>query len=91
MSGVNEIRSSFLDYFARNGHEPVASSPLVEGEPHGARAAGSEGTHGAIAPENELLGGWDSRDGRHRHTLFAVARPTPWKSKAVAVTPEPAT
>ncbi len=29
MSGVNEIRSSFLDYFAQNGHEAVASSPLV--------------------------------------------------------------
>src|SRR6201746_2074442 len=29
MSGVNEIRSTFLDYFAKNGHEPVASSPLV--------------------------------------------------------------
>jgi len=29
MSGVNEIRSAFLDYFSRNGHEPVASSPLV--------------------------------------------------------------
>jgi alanyl-tRNA synthetase len=29
MSGVNEIRSAFLDYFARNGHEAVASSPLV--------------------------------------------------------------
>ncbi|BBE70448.1 alanine--tRNA ligase [Oharaeibacter diazotrophicus] len=29
MSGVNEIRSTFIDYFARNGHEPVASSPLV--------------------------------------------------------------
>jgi len=29
MSGVNEIRSSFLDYFAKNGHEVVASSPLV--------------------------------------------------------------
>ena len=29
MSGVNEIRSVFLDYFARNGHEIVASSPLV--------------------------------------------------------------
>jgi alanyl-tRNA synthetase len=29
MSGVNEIRSAFLDYFRRNGHEPVASSPLV--------------------------------------------------------------
>ncbi|RYD29666.1 MAG: alanine--tRNA ligase, partial [Sphingomonadales bacterium] len=29
MSGVNEIRSAFLDYFARNGHEKVASSPLV--------------------------------------------------------------
>ena len=29
MSGVNEIRSSFLDYFARNGHEVVPSSPLV--------------------------------------------------------------
>ncbi|MEA2965866.1 MAG: alanyl-tRNA synthetase, partial [Alphaproteobacteria bacterium] len=29
MSGVNDIRSSFLDYFARNGHEVVPSSPLV--------------------------------------------------------------
>ncbi|WP_420409683.1 alanine--tRNA ligase [Hoeflea sp.] len=29
MSGVNEIRSAFLDYFKRNGHEVVASSPLV--------------------------------------------------------------
>jgi alanyl-tRNA synthetase len=29
MSGVNEIRSSFLDYFAGNGHEIVPSSPLV--------------------------------------------------------------
>ena len=29
MSGVNEIRSTFLDYFGRNGHEIVASSPLV--------------------------------------------------------------
>src|SRR6476469_6525315 len=29
MSGVNEIRSSFLDYFARTGHEIVPSSPLV--------------------------------------------------------------
>jgi alanyl-tRNA synthetase len=29
MSGVNEIRSTFLDFFARNGHEPVSSSPLV--------------------------------------------------------------
>jgi alanyl-tRNA synthetase len=29
MSGVHQIRSAFLDYFARNGHEKVASSPLV--------------------------------------------------------------
>jgi alanyl-tRNA synthetase len=29
MSGVNEIRSTFLDYFVRNGHEAVPSSPLV--------------------------------------------------------------
>jgi len=29
MSGVNEIRSTFLDYFKKNGHEVVASSPLV--------------------------------------------------------------
>src|SRR3977135_3705429 len=29
MSGVNDIRSSFLDYFAKNGHQVVASSPLV--------------------------------------------------------------
>ncbi len=29
MTGVNEIRSAFLNYFAKNGHEQVASSPLV--------------------------------------------------------------
>ncbi|MBS7545034.1 alanine--tRNA ligase [Ancylobacter oerskovii] len=29
MSGVNEIRSTFLDYFAKNGHQVVESSPLV--------------------------------------------------------------
>ncbi|MGJ0391661.1 MAG: alanine--tRNA ligase [Methylocystis sp.] len=29
MSSVNHIRSTFLDYFVRNGHEKVASSPLV--------------------------------------------------------------
>ncbi|MCG6857280.1 MAG: alanine--tRNA ligase [Salaquimonas sp.] len=29
MNSVNDIRKSFLDYFARNGHEVVASSPLV--------------------------------------------------------------
>jgi alanyl-tRNA synthetase len=29
MTGVNEIRTAFLDYFKRNGHEVVASSPLV--------------------------------------------------------------
>ncbi|MGQ7791900.1 alanine--tRNA ligase [Faunimonas sp. B44] len=29
MSSVNDIRSAFLNYFARDGHEPVASSPLV--------------------------------------------------------------
>jgi alanyl-tRNA synthetase len=29
MSGVNDIRKSFLDFFARNGHQVVASSALV--------------------------------------------------------------
>ncbi|MCJ8052053.1 alanine--tRNA ligase [Shinella curvata] len=29
MSGVNEIRSTFLDYFRKNEHEVVSSSPLV--------------------------------------------------------------
>ncbi|MDA9405540.1 alanine--tRNA ligase [Bradyrhizobium sp. CCBAU 45384] len=29
MSGVNEIRSTFLNFFAENGHEIVSSSPLV--------------------------------------------------------------
>ncbi len=29
MTGVNEIRTAFLDYFKRNGHEVVPSSPLV--------------------------------------------------------------
>ena len=29
MSGVNDIRSAFLGYFANNGHEIVPSSPLV--------------------------------------------------------------
>jgi alanyl-tRNA synthetase len=29
MSGVNEIRSTFLEFFRENGHEVVPSSPLV--------------------------------------------------------------
>jgi len=29
MGSTNDIRATFLDYFARNGHERVASSPLV--------------------------------------------------------------
>ncbi|MFA7432275.1 MAG: alanine--tRNA ligase [Gemmobacter sp.] len=29
MPSLNDIRSTFLDYFARNGHEVVESSPLV--------------------------------------------------------------
>ena len=29
MASVNEIRSTFLNYFAKNGHEVVDSSPLV--------------------------------------------------------------
>ena len=29
MSGVNEIRSTFLDFFQKNGHQVVESSPLV--------------------------------------------------------------
>ena len=29
MSGVNEIRSAFLNYFAKNDHAIVPSSPLV--------------------------------------------------------------
>ena len=29
MSGVNEIRSTFIDYFVKEGHAAVASSPLV--------------------------------------------------------------
>src|SRR6187401_1163552 len=29
MSGVNDIRKGFIDFFVRNGHTAVASSPLV--------------------------------------------------------------
>ena len=29
MPSLNEIRSTFLDFYARNGHRKVASSPLV--------------------------------------------------------------
>ena len=29
MASSNDIRATFLDYFARNGHQPVESSPLV--------------------------------------------------------------
>ncbi len=29
MSSANDIRATFLNYFAKHGHEPVASSPLV--------------------------------------------------------------
>ena len=29
MASSNDIRATFLDYFARNGHQVVESSPLV--------------------------------------------------------------
>ncbi|MEN8917878.1 MAG: alanine--tRNA ligase-related protein, partial [Octadecabacter sp.] len=29
MTSLSDIRSTFLDYYARQGHEVVASSPLV--------------------------------------------------------------
>ena len=29
MTSTSDIRKAFIDYFAQNGHEPVASSPLV--------------------------------------------------------------
>jgi alanyl-tRNA synthetase len=29
MTSVNQVRAAFLDFFAKNGHEVVASSPLV--------------------------------------------------------------
>src|SRR6267142_778165 len=29
MQTANDIRTTFLDYFAKNGHEVVSSSPLV--------------------------------------------------------------
>ena len=29
MTGVNQVRSTFLDYFRKNGHEVVPSAPLV--------------------------------------------------------------
>ena len=29
MASVNDIRSTFIDFFNKNGHEPVSSSPLV--------------------------------------------------------------
>ena len=29
MKSLSDIRASFLDYFAANGHAKVASSPLV--------------------------------------------------------------
>jgi len=29
MTSLSDIRSTFLDFFVRNGHEQVASSPLV--------------------------------------------------------------
>ena len=29
MTGVNEVRATFLDYFRKHGHEVVASGPLV--------------------------------------------------------------
>ena len=29
MTGVNEIRSTFVEFYKKNGHEHVPSSPLV--------------------------------------------------------------
>ena len=56
-------RLSFARDDLQRDVEPVA---LVEREPDGAGASAPERAHGPIAAENELLGGWDSRDGRHR-------------------------
>ena len=53
--------------FARDDLErDVEAVPLVEREPDGTGASAPERAHGPIAAENELLGGWDSREGRHR-------------------------
>ena len=58
----------------------VQARPLVEREPDRARAAASERAHGSVATENEVLGGWDCRNRRHRVTVFATARKTPWSA-----------
>jgi hypothetical protein len=39
---------------------------LVERKPDRSRSAASEGSNGPVAPEDELLGGRDNRDGGHR-------------------------
>ena len=36
MTSTNDIRRSFLDYFAGEGHKEVASAPLVAGAPEAA-------------------------------------------------------
>ena len=43
----------------------VEAVALVAGEPDRARSAASEGPHRAIAAEDELVGRWGDRDGRH--------------------------
>ena len=43
----------------------VEAGALVAREPDGARAAAPQRTNRAIASENELVGGWGDRDGRH--------------------------
>ena len=64
----------------------VESVPLVEREPHRPRAAGPERAHRPVATENEVLGGGNGCDGRHRLTLLAVAAPTPCSDRRAGTT-----
>lgn len=57
MQSVNQIRSSFLSFFERHGHEPVASSPLV---PHNDPTLMF--TNAGMVPFKNVFTGVESRD-----------------------------
>ena len=72
MSGVNDIRSSFLDFFARNDHQVVASSPA--GAAQRPDADVHQCRHGAVQERLHRPGKAPLRPRRHRAEMRARRR-----------------
>jgi hypothetical protein len=82
MPSLNEIRSTFLDFYERNGHRKVASSPLVPRNDPTLMFANS----GMVQFKN-LFTGVEKRDysapPRRRNACAPAASTTIWTMSAI--------